>query len=48
MMGGPLGKDLTEAAENALGHVDVVACGASAAIRARLRLNGDGLGCLWI
>src|SRR5262252_1783413 len=35
---------LAEAAIDALGHVDVVASRAAAAVRARLGLDGDGLG----
>ena len=35
---------LAEAAVDALGHVDVVARGSAAAVSARLRLDGDGLG----
>lgn len=34
---------LTEAAVDTLGHVDVVARGATRAVRALLRLDGDGL-----
>ena len=34
---------LAEAAVDALGHVNVVAGGAAAAVSARLGLNGDGL-----
>ena len=35
---------LAEATVDALGHVDVVACGPAAAVGPRLSLNGDGLG----
>ena len=34
---------LAEAAVDALGHVDVVACGLAAAVLALVRLNSDGL-----
>jgi hypothetical protein len=34
---------LAKAAEDTLGQVDIVACGAAAAISARLGLDGDGL-----
>ncbi len=36
--------DLAETAEDALGHVNVVTGGATAAVSAGLSLNGDGLG----
>mmetsp|Transcript_35132 Transcript_35132/g.56716 ORF Transcript_35132/g.56716 Transcript_35132/m.56716 type:complete len:233 (-) Transcript_35132:122-820(-) len=35
---------LAEAAEDALSHIDIVACCTAAAVCARLCLNGDGLG----